>query len=479
MYVMILAGGSGTRLFPLSREYFPKQFLKMFSGKSLFQMTYLRALKVAKPDEIIIVTGEKYESLVRNQVEEIDSYIPKNVVLEYEGRNTLFAVCIGMEKLEKECDNKNCNVLILPSDHWISAGVMDVIKEYEQYADDTMVLFGIRGDEPHIGYGYIEKGEPYAFEDCGTIPNMYQVYQFHEKPSLQNAEKYIEDGFLWNSGMLLVSYEFFYETLLLHQPDFYNFFLHKTVNLDDLPRISIDYGLLELSGDVAVVELEFNWNDLGDFKSLYDISKKDSGMNVGNAIFIDSMENMVISDTGKRVAVVGMDQVIVIDTPDALLVCDMYQTQRVKELVKYYESMNDPITQFHTTVHRPWGLYKILEEDSISKIKRIVISPGESISLQKHQHRSEHWVVVKGVARVIISDTELPYSFQYNYDSKYPVTKTLRAGESIFVPVDYTHKIKNIGVIPLEIIEVQIGEYLGEDDIERIQEDELFDKTFS
>lgn len=434
----------GTRLWPLSREQYPKQFLKL-NGRSLFQDTYLRAAKISDPEAIVVVTNEDFRYHVKNQVEELGREIPdERILLEPVGRNTLPAITWGVYALREAFGD--IDVAVFPSDHLLDENATAVIAGSACLAEERLVVFGIRPLGPYTGYGYIRPGEP--------LEGGFVVEEFKEKPGPEQAAEYVKAGYLWNSGMFLFRTGVFISELGKFRPQIRDIFESQNPDYHSLESISIDYGLLELSDRVAVVPLDLEWSDLGSFRSLYESSGKDDLGNSGNAEFIRSDNNFVYPG-GRKVAVVGMSGTAVVDSGDALLVCSLDESEAVKELVDIYRQRGDDIAKYHLTVHRPWGSYTTLESRDFFKIKRVTVSPKKALSLQKHHHRSEHWVVVSGSAEVTLGEE----------------TKCLSRGESTFVAAGTIHRLKNPGLIPLEVIEVQIGEYLGEDDIIRFDDD--------
>ncbi len=446
MKTLILAGGSGTRLFPLSRGHFPKQFLPIFDGHSLYQHTLRRALMFSSPEEIVVVTNPDQEFIARDQAGMIGCNC--RILSEPEGKNTLPAVYYGLREIERS--SGPATVAVLPSDHLVQAGPVyaDAFRKAEELADRWLVLFGVKATEPHTGYGYIRPGK--------EIGGAFSVASFTEKPDRSTAEHYLRDGYLWNSGMFLFSTRLFFDECGRHAPDITRSFLQSIVEAyRTVPSVSIDYGLMEKTERAAVVPLETGWNDLGSFDAFYSVLPKNEDKNAvrGEYIGLDSSGNLVIGD--RMVITVGIHDTAIIDSGDITFIAPRERTEEAKQAVAILKQRGDPRVDSHLTEYRPWGSYTRLEDGPSYRIKRITVPPGRRLSLQMHHHRSEHWVVVHGTAKVHIDGQD----------------QLLRKGESTFVPIGAVHRLENPGLVPLEIIEVQIGEYIGEDDIIRYQDD--------
>ncbi|MDP3443882.1 MAG: mannose-1-phosphate guanylyltransferase/mannose-6-phosphate isomerase [Ignavibacteria bacterium] len=455
MKIIILAGGSGTRLWPLSRERYPKQFIK-FQGKkeSLFQETFNRSLLLSDIDDIYVVTNAKYKFLVMGAVEELGySYNEENILAEPEAKNTLPAIYAGVNEIVKKGHD---SIVVFPSDHIITKGeeFVAVIKESEVLTKDSIITFGIKPDGPNTGYGYISPGEKKF--------NGYVVNSFKEKPTPEKAKEYIAEGYHWNAGIFMFNSALFSGEVQTYSPEIFDAF-ETSNNIKDAfskikTNISIDYGIMEKSDKVVVVPVDIGWNDLGSFDSFYDLFQEDKDDNISDKqnIIIDSKNNLIQSYNGKIVALVGVEDLIIIDNRDALLVCKKDHSQKVKNVIDALKERNDPRTEYSVQDYRPWGYYKVLEEEKGTfKIKRITVNQGKRLSYQLHHHRSEHWIVVRGMAKITIEGEE----------------KFIRSGESIFFREGQKHRLENPGKTPLEIIEVQMGQYLEEDDIVRFDDE--------
>lgn len=455
MKVIILAGGSGTRLWPLSREHYPKQFIKLQGRtESLFQETFKRSLLVASLNDIFIVTNQKYKFLVMGEIEELGySYNEENILIEPEAKNTLPAIYAGVNEIVKK---GNDYILVFPSDHMIEKNeeFIRIINQSIELATKYIVTFGVTPDNPNTGYGYISQGE--------KILNGFLVSEFKEKPNLEKAKEYTKNGYCWNSGIFMFESNMFRLEVEKYAYEIYSAF-SKGRTLEEAfseikTKISIDYGILEKSENVAIVPISIGWNDLGSFDSFYDAFQENENDNISDSknITINSINNLIQSYDGKIVATIGVEDLIIIDNRDALLVCRKDESQKVKEVIDILKARNDTRKDYGVQDYRPWGQYKVLEEEKNRfKIKKITVNQGKKLSYQLHHHRSEHWIVVSGMAKVIVDDE----------------VKFVRPGESIFFKEGQKHRLENPGKIPLEIIEVQMGQYLEEDDIVRFDDE--------
>ena len=465
---IILCGGSGTRLWPISRTLMPKQFVKLFDEKSLFQLTVERNSKVCA-SQFIVSNAEQY-FLAIDQLEELN--ITENkYLLEPIGRNTAPAIALACLAL-----NSDELVLVTPSDHLIKneseyAKVLE--KAQELASQNYLVTFGIKPTFAEIGFGYIES------------ENTYDVKAFYEKPDFATATKYLEAGnYYWNSGMFLFKVGVFLEELQKYSPEIYEtsrLAFENAIGTDALasekgelkashpslirikhddmitiPEDSIDYAVMEKSKKVKVVPSDIAWSDVGSFDALYDELPKDEAGNTQNPnhISIDSKNNLIYGSE-RKIATVDIEDCIIVDTADALLISKKGSSQKVKNVVAKLKETNSELHNIHLTGHRPWGTYTVLEDSPGYKIKRIEVKPGKRLSLQKHYHRNEHWIVVSGTATVTVGER----------------TFNVRPNESTYIKMGELHRLSNEGKIPVVLIEAQVGEYTGEDDIVRIDDD--------
>ena len=454
MKMIVMAGGSGTRLWPLSRTYYPKQFMKL-SGmdKSIFQMTIERCLLMGRLEDIYLVTGKDYLHLVQVQIEELGRALPmENILLEPQPKSTLPAILYAAQAITKTGEDV---CAVFSSDHVIDQPqiLADTVLKAIPLAREAFVTFGIAPAFPEPGFGYIKTGKAYK--------NGFKVDEFKEKPDYETACVYVRDGYLWNSGIFMFHTAQFMESVKRYNTEVYEAFREPDVaeRFRKTPSISVDYGLIEKMDNVLCMPLEIEWNDLGNFTTFYDKydAKQDEMGNVylNDEIMLDCGNNMVYCEGDKAIAMIGVSDVVVVDQKDALLVCHRDQSQRVKDVVNILKERNDPRADRHMTDYRPWGSYTILENSGFYKVKRLSVLPHKRLSYQLHYHRNEHWIVVSGTATVIIDGEE----------------KMVRSGESIYVRSGMKHRLINPGNLPLEVIEVQNGAYLGEDDIVRFEDD--------
>jgi len=458
---VILAGGTGSRLWPLSRELYPKQLIKLLGSRSLLQTTLerVKALPGAAPP--VVVVGEEHRFLTKTQIEELKTFPEYHLLLEPVGRNTAAAICGAALFVRQYLDNESV-LLVLPADHLITAveAFAAAVREACLLAEaGNVTTFGIVPTSPETGYGYIARGE-------GN-----RVLSFVEKPDLQTAREYIAGGrHLWNSGMFAFTVETFLAELSRYEPVLIEqmtravadgkwdgvFFRFDKEAMEPCTNDSIDYALMEKTDRAAVVEADIGWSDVGSWRALWELAEKDDRGNVlSGDVILEDVENSLIRAGDSLVAAIGLRDTMVVETADAVLVAPIARSQDVKKIVEQLKLRGRNEFLIHRTVHRPWGSYTTLESGERFQIKRITVNPGARLSLQMHHHRHEHWVVVKGMAKVTNGEKVI----------------LLDENKSTYITAGQKHRLENPGTIPLELIEVQIGSYLGEDDIVRYDDE--------
>ena len=454
MYSVILCGGSGTRLWPLSRKNFPKQFLALYSDYSLLQETYLRMRDLLPKERILFVSNQENYFNVLNQIQELEAdFVPEQILVEPKSLNTAPAIALAAKYLlDKRQAPPTETLLLLPSDHYIAdkEAYLATITRAESLVNGFIGTIGIVPQSPQTGYGYIHKGKQKG-------EGWYASQAFREKPDRATAEHYLASGeYVWNAGMYLFQLETFVSEIRKHSPEIAALFAKKydefLRDFAKLPSISIDYAVSEKSDKVVVFEGDFGWNDIGSFDSLAETLKGEEEN--PHRIDIDSKEVFVHSDTGRLVATIGMEDTVIVDSNDSLLVYKRGRGEDVKRVVDLLKERHMKEVEHNILVYRPWGKYEVLLDTPTYKVKKITVYPGAKLSLQSHYHRTEHWIVVRGIAKAVNGDREI----------------CLNENESTFIPPNTHHRLENPGKMDLELIEVQTGNYLGEDDIIRYED---------
>ncbi|MDX1722488.1 MAG: mannose-1-phosphate guanylyltransferase/mannose-6-phosphate isomerase [Pseudomonas sp.] len=468
MIPVILSGGSGSRLWPLSRKLYPKQFLALAGEHTLFQQTVQR-LGFEGIERSIIVCNQAHRFIVSEQLDAI-GVGAQAMLMEPFGRNTAPAVAIAALKVLAE--GRDELLLVLPADHVISddAALRKALETARAAAEEgEMVLFGIPAERPETGFGYIKAGRG-GDGVAPLTPGAWRVDQFVEKPDSARANEFVRSGgYFWNSGMFLFRASRYLDELRSHEPDIYDTCVlaverskaeREVVQIDAgtfacCPDNSIDYAVMEKTSRACVVPLAAGWNDVGSWSSLWEVHTKDGNGNVLKGdVVTENSRNCYVHGNSKLVTLLGMEDVVVVETRDAVMIARKDCVQDVKKLVNTLDAGGRQETQSHCQVYRPWGGYDSVDAGTRHQVKHITVKPGAQLSLQMHHHRAEHWIVVSGTARVTCDDKSF----------------LLTENQSTYIPIASVHRLANPGKIPLEIIEVQSGSYLGEDDIERLED---------
>jgi mannose-1-phosphate guanylyltransferase/mannose-6-phosphate isomerase len=456
IYGLILAGGSGVRLWPRSREELPKQFLSLLGGNTMLQETVMRMLSVLPMEHLHAVAGSQWGALVDYQAREV-ARVPENFLIrEPMGLNTAPAILLGCEFLRRSGAADDDVIVVAPSDHLVKdlSAFKGALRRAIRAAEaGYLVTLGVTPNRAETGYGYILRG--------ALNKDWHEIERFVEKPDAARAQGYVESGeYFWNSGIFIFTPRTLFRELEQAEPALfeeakkgYDTLLE---NFEMLPSVSFDKAVMERAERAAVVELDAGWSDVGSWDSLYEVMEKDGAGNalIGDVLLQDS-GNCFVDSRDRLTALVDVDGLIVVDSPDALFIAGRGSSQKVRDVVEYLKASTRKEAVQATESARPWGIYKVICEEERFKVKRIVINPGKRLSLQYHHHRSEHWIVVRGTAFVIIDGKE----------------QFVHEGESVFIPKNVHHRLENPGKVDLEIVEIQGGEYLGEDDIVRLDDD--------
>ncbi len=463
MYAVIMAGGSGSRLWPASRTLYPKQFLSIAGEQTMLQETLAR-LDGVEVSGSTVICNEEHRFIVAQQAQDAGRAL-SSIILEPVGRNTAPAIALAAFDLLARNEGQSPLMLVMAADHLIQdvpAFHQAVAEAAKQAEGGALVTFGIVPESAHTGYGYIRRGD----EQDGA----YSVAQFVEKPDAETAQSYLDDGaYYWNSGMFMFAADTYLAELKVHRPDIYAAceaaFAERSQDADFLrvgkdaftacPDDSVDYAVMEKTTKAVVVPLSAGWSDVGAWSSLWEVSESDCDDNVVHGdVLTHNTNGSYIRAESRLVATVGLKDVVVVESNDAVLVADKHQVQDVKKIVEQLKAEGRNEILHHRHVHRPWGVYDSIDNGERYQVKRITVNPGAKLSVQMHHHRAEHWIVVSGTAKVTNGDKEI----------------MLTENQSTYIPVGVVHALENPGVIPLELIEVQSGSYLGEDDIVRFED---------
>ncbi|EDH1076679.1 mannose-1-phosphate guanylyltransferase/mannose-6-phosphate isomerase [Salmonella enterica subsp. diarizonae] len=471
LIAVVMAGGTGSRLWPLSRELYPKQFLQFSGENSLLQTTLLRLSALACKDPLVI-TNEQHRFIVAEQLRQIDQ-LHDNIILEPCGRNTAPAIALAAFSALKRNEQEDPLLLVLAADHVIAKENVfcNAIKKAVPIAENgNIVTFGIIPEYAETGYGYIERGALFSVNGNSTETGFYHVKNFVEKPDRLTAEKYISTGnYFWNSGMFMFKASVYLNELKKFRPDIYSvceqvvsasyrdldFIRIPEALFKDCPAESIDFAVMEKTEYCILCPIDIGWSDVGSWQSLWDISEKTDEGDVckGDILTYNTKNNYIYSESA-LVAAVGVEDIVIVQTKDAILVSKKSDVQDVKKIVEMLKARDRTEYISHHEVFRPWGKFDSIDQGERYKVKKIIVKPGEGLSLRMHHHRSEHWIVLSGTAKVTLDDK----------------TMLITANESIYIPLGATYSLENPGVIPLNLIEVSSGDYLGEDDIVRQKE---------
>ena len=464
---VILSGGSGTRLWPLSRKLYPKQFIPLKDSKSLFQATIERVVNLGSVDDLLVICNDEHRFMAAEQLRQANIE-NSDIILEPVGRNTAPAITIAaIHALSKD---PNAQLLVLPADHIITDihQYQLAVTSAQHAAQDMLVTFGVVPTRAETGFGYIKQDKTNSIMANGE--KIYLVEEFVEKPDTATAEAYLEKGdYLWNSGMFLFRADIFIDEIKHLQPEIYSacsqayaksekdldFIRLEAQMFSQAPNISIDYAVMEKTTKAAVVPLESDWSDVGSWHALWESYERDANDNaIYGDVIAEDCTGCYIHANKRLVVAVGVKDQVIIETADAILVAPRDRTQEVKDIVTKLKQAGRSEVDIHPKVYRPWGAYETVDIEDRFQVKRITVDPGQILSLQMHHHRTEHWIVVKGIAKVTRGEEEF----------------LLSENESTHIPVGTKHRLENPGKIALELIEVQSGTYLGEDDITRYED---------